>query len=96
MSKEAIWCVILKGNLNREELQFDYEFNQQIAAMLLKYHTYLLYDLKIILESKSSYESINYFLDSIDTRVCETFFRGIDAVINSENIEEYNKFIQRF
>ena len=65
------------------------------AAMLLKYHTYLLYNVEIDLISKKSYEAIMYLLESIDTRVTENFFKEISATVSYGTVNIYNRFISK-
>ena len=54
----------------------------------------MLYRVDITLASRRSYEAINYFFDSVDTKIPDMFFKNINASIDPETIEEYNKFVK--
>ena len=64
--------------------------------MLLKYQTYLLYDIKIKLESADAFEAINYFLDKVEGNIPYKFFRFVTAYISYKWIDLYNKFMKQY
>ena len=86
----------MKDDRLRETSYINCEFTKAHADKLLQYHTYLMYSFKVKLNSKSSYKAINYFLDSIDTKVSDKFFSSIDAKVRAETVDEYNKFIANY
>ena len=61
--------MILDNERNKLQLDIKSDFNTLHAKMLLKYQTYLLYDLRIKLESADAYAAINYFLERVTGKI---------------------------
>ena len=69
MNKETISCMILKSKTHKIMLDIKNDFEAKHAEMLLKYQTYLLYDVEILLQSADAFDAINYFLDKVTGKI---------------------------
>ena len=72
------------------------DFQLKHATMLLEYKTYLLYDVQIKLASYDAFFAINYFLAKVKGRISYQFFRRVDAHLNKDSVDLYNKFVKRY
>ena len=88
--------MILNEDVFKETITYHEEFDIDDAVTLLKYHMYLQYNIVIQLKSINSYEAINYFLNSINTRISSKFFKNITAFVGMNTIGIYNEFIRSF
>lgn len=71
-------------------------FGTKHANMLLKYKTYLLYNVDITIESQKGFKAINYFLDKVGP-ISSDFFHEINIKnLGVKSIEVYNKFIVKY
>ena len=62
--------------------------------MLFEYKTYLLYDVRIKLESADAYNAINSFLGKVGgDQISHKFLRKVEAHISDECLNLYNDFI---
>ena len=72
------------------------DFDMKHVEMLLKYKTYLLYDLEIKLESAEAFIAINYFLGKLTGKVPCKLFRTVEAHVSEDWIDSYNEFIKHY
>ena len=96
MNKETISCMILKSKTHKIRLDIKDDFETKHAEMLLKYQTYLLYDVEIFLQSADAFDSINYFLDKVTGKMSHKFFRQVFAHFSKDWIDPYNKFMKHY
>ena len=96
MNKETISCMILKSKTHKIMLDIKNDFEANHAEMLLKYQTYLLYDVEIFLQSADAFDAINYFLDKVTGKMSHKFFRQVDAHFSKDWIGPYNKFMKHY
>ena len=66
------------------------------AAMLLEYQTYLLYDVKINLNSVQAFKAIYYFLIRVEGRISHQFFRDVSATVSQKWLKIQNDFIKLY
>ena len=66
--------MILDSKRHKMKLVFENDFEMKHAKMLLKYQTYLLYDVEIILKSTKAYTAINYFFAKVKGNIPYKFF----------------------
>ena len=66
------------------------------AKMLVKYQTYLLYDVRVKLKSLEAFEAINYLLNRVKGNISHKFFRKVKASIGQEDVKLYNQFIKLY
>lgn len=64
----------------------------KIADYLLKYRTYLLYNVEVDVKNKKGYQAINYFLDNVD-KVSPNFFRNLVWFVTKPTIKPFNTLI---
>ena len=64
--------------------------------MLLKYRTYLLYDVSIELKSGKAFKAINNFLANVKGNISHKFFRWVDISIGKSSVNLYNQFIKQY
>ena len=88
--------MILNGKTHKMKLIIHDDFQMKHAITLLKYQTYLLYDVEIKLQSFGAYIAINYFFDSVTGKISSKFFRGVEAHISKVWALSYNKFIKHY
>ena len=89
--------MILKSRRHKIELKIDDDFNMGYANMLIKYDTYLLYDVRLKLKSIDAYKAINHFFDKVgNDDISSKFFRGINAHVDYKSYEIYNDFVLKY
>ena len=75
------------------------DFKMKHAKMLLTYQTYLLYNIKVKLESADAYKAINYFLEKIrraNQKISNKFFQHVEAHVDADWLGYYNEFTKLY
>ena len=85
--------MILESKRHKMTLELKNDFEMKHAELLLKYQTYLLYDLNIKLESADAFIAINYFLEKLAGNFLSKLFRKVKIYIDEIWLDLYNKFI---
>ena len=73
---ETISCVILKDSGDKLFLDIDCNFTLDLAKYLLKYKTYLLYNVEIRLESKKAFDAAQFLMRKMG-KVANNFFENV-------------------
>ena len=77
-------------------MDIDNDFSMKHTKMLLKYQTYLLYDVKIKLESIGAYYAINWFLENVEGSISHKFFRQVEASVSKDWVFLFNDFMKLY
>ena len=88
--------MIMDGKRHKITLCIKNDFSMNHAEMLLKYQTYLLYNVSIKLESSDAFKAINYFLKTVEGAISYQFFWTVEAYAGKSWIDLYNEFVKLY
>ena len=63
--------------------------------MLLKYRTYLLYNISINIETAKGFKFVLFLLEKVG-KIADNFFEDVNIELTKSNVHEYNKFCQKY
>lgn len=100
---EVISCVILNDKNCKLCLKIINNFTNERADLLIKYKTYLLYNIDVSIVSLDGFKAMNKLMDVINkaaggykNKYPLSFFKRVNLRIGQKSIDEYNKFIKSY
>ena len=91
-NEHIIGLVLFTKLRDKRFLAFKDDFSMKHAEMLLGYNTYLLFNVKIKLQSSDGYRAFTFFLEKV-SGLPEGFFIELMCTISLNTIEDYNRMV---